>query len=138
MTSELLTALIAAISAILISSGTFFFTKKAERAAIWRSKKLAYYEEFFEAASAVTAGKSEAKTRFSISVNNLHLVGSPNVITTLHQFIDEIHVENSDFNKERHDCIWSRLVWEIRTDLNDSPSQDPAVFRARLYASGGR
>ncbi|WEF23972.1 hypothetical protein [Paracoccus sp. S3-43] len=126
------------MATILVSAGTFFFTKKAERSAVWRSKKLAYYEEFFGAASGIVGDATpiEAKMRFATSVNNLHLVGSPGVIKSLHQFIDEIAVSNDNRTQSKHDELWSALVWEIRADLNDPPSKDPLTFSARLWASG--
>lgn len=132
-------AIITALATIIVSAGTFFFTKKAERAAVWRSKKLTYYEEFFAAASGIVGEKSpgSAKVRFANAVNNLHLVGSPGVIRALHAFTDEIAASNREnMSNERHDELWSLLVWEIRADLDDPPSKDPRAFKARLWASG--
>lgn len=131
-------ALITALATICVSAGTFFFTKRAERQAVWRSKKLAYYEEFFGAASGIVGESSpvEAKMRFANSVNNLHLVGSAGVIRALHDFLDEIAASNPRRAQERHDRLWSRLVWEVRADLDDPPSKDATAFRARLWASG--
>lgn len=133
------TAIITAFVTIIVSAGTFFLTKQKEREAIWRAKKLSYYEEFFGAASGIVGAETppEAKVRFATAVNNLHLIGSPGVIHALHSFTDEISVSNSaTMTRERHDKLWSRLVWEIRVDLNDPPGRDPTAFRARLWASG--
>lgn len=131
-------ALITALATILVSAGMFFLTKRAERQGVWRSKKLAYYEEFFGAASGIVGEESpaEAKMRFATSVNNLHLVGSAGVIKALHKFIDEIAVSNQDREQDNHDRLWSLLVWEIRADMDDPPSKDAADFNARLWASG--
>ncbi|MEC3910034.1 hypothetical protein U5A82_05950 [Sphingobium sp. CR2-8] len=77
-----------------------------------------------------------AKIRFATAVNNLHLIGSANVIRALHAFTDEIAESNSPgMTKERHDQLWSHLVWEIRDDLGDPPG-DKSTFTARLWASG--
>ncbi|HEV7692846.1 MAG TPA: hypothetical protein VGO52_18570 [Hyphomonadaceae bacterium] len=131
-------AIISALVALIGSAGAIILTKRQERAAIWRAKKLAYYEEFFVAASGIVGNApSEAKVRFANAVNNLHLIGSGAVIKALHAFTDEIAESNSvRMTKERHDELWSRLVWEIRADLNDPPTKDPAAFQARLWASG--
>jgi hypothetical protein len=78
----------------------------------------------------------EARIRFATAVNNLHLIGSANVIRALHAFTDEIAQSNvARMTEERHDQLWSRLVWEIRADLGDPPG-DAATFEARLWASG--
>jgi hypothetical protein len=132
------TALISALVALLGSAGAIILTKRQERSAIWRAKKLAYYEEFLASASGIVGhAPPEAKIRFATAVNNLHLIGSAGVIRALHAFTDEIAESNAvRFSKERHDDLWSHLVWEIRADLNDPPTRDPSMFRARLWASG--
>jgi len=135
----MLTAIISALAAIIASAGAIILTKQKERDAIWRAKKLAYYEEFFAAASGIV-GKTappEAKVRFANAVNNLHLIGSLGVIEALHAFTGEIAESNTtNRSQDRHDELWSRLVWEIRSDLGDAPTKDPDAFRALLWASG--
>ncbi len=129
-------AIISALAVVL----AIFVTKLKERQAEWRSKKLAYYEEFFKAASGIV-GKTappDAKVRFANAVNNLHLIASNAVIMALHAFCDEIAESNKDREKDRHDKLWSRLVWEIRSDLNDPPTKDASAFTARLWASGAQ
>lgn len=134
MYPALITALLAAFASIAAIS----FTKQKEREAIWTTKKLAYYEEFFGAASGIVAksAPTEAKIRFATAVNNLHLIGSGGIIQALHAFCDEIAESNRDHADDRHDALWSRLVWEIRADLGARPSKSPEPFRARLWASG--
>src|SRR6218665_2653161 len=129
----MLAALISALAAIIASAGTIYLTKQKEREAAWRAKKLAYYEEFFGAASGIVGENTprEAKIRFATAVNNLHLIGSESVIRALHAFTDEISLSNAaNMTKERHDQLWSKLVWQIRADLGDAPS-NPATFEAR-------
>lgn len=136
----MIAAIISALAAVIASAGAIYLTKQKEREALWRAKKLAYYEEFFGAASGIVGySPDNAKVRFANAVNNLHLIGSVAVITALHTFTDEIAESNSaSFSKDRHDELWSRLVWEIRADLDGPPTSDPAAFRARLWASGTR
>jgi hypothetical protein len=130
--------IISALAAIIASAGAIFLTKQKEREAIWRAKKLSYYEEFFGAASGIVGpvAPADAKVRFATAVNNLHLIGSYGVIAALHAFCDEIAESNRNRVEDRHDELWSRLVWEIRKDLDDPPSKTPHDFRARLWASG--
>jgi hypothetical protein len=134
----MLTVIVPAITAIIIAAGTFFLNKQKEREAEWRSKKLAYYEEFFAAASGIVGETSppDTKVRFATAVNNMHLIGSHGVIKAVHAFCDEIAISNANKTKDRHDELWSRLVWEIRDDLADPPTETPEGFSARLWASG--
>jgi glutathione S-transferase len=129
--------IITALVALVGSAGAILLTKWQEREATWRAKKLAYYEEFFGAASGIVGNAPvPAKIRFATAVNNLHLIGSADVIRALHAFTDEIAESNSPgMTKERHDQLWSRLVWEIRADLGDPPGEQ-STFTARLWASG--
>jgi hypothetical protein len=78
----MLAAIISAIALVVGSAATIFLTKRKERQAEWRGKKLAYYEEFFGAASGIVGNTSspETKIRFATAVNNLHLIGSHDVI----------------------------------------------------------
>ncbi len=133
----MIAAIISALAAILVAAGTVFLTKQKERDAIWRAKKLAYYEEFFAACSGIVGvAPPDAKIRFATAVNNVHLIGSHSVIKALHHFCDEIAESNPIRSLERHDTLWSRLVWEIRADLGDPPTKSPNGFQARLWASG--
>jgi len=129
--------IISALVALIGSAGAILLTKRQEREAVWRAKKLAYYEEFFGAASGIVGNSPvAAKIRFATAVNNLHLIGSASVIRALHAFTDEIAESNSPgMTKERHDELWSKLVWAIRSDLGDPPG-DESTFTARLWASG--
>jgi len=131
-------ALISAIALIVASAATIFLTKRKEREAEWRGKKLAYYEEFFSAASGIVGDTSppDTKVRFASAVNNLHLIASNGVLNALHAFCDEIAISNPNRSKDRHDRLWSKLVWEIRDDLNDRPTKVADDFTARLWSSG--
>jgi hypothetical protein len=103
----MLTALISALAAIIASAGAILLTRQKEREAIWRAKKLSYYEEFFGAASGIVGDSSppDTKVRFAAAVNNLHLIGSPAVIVALHAFCDEIAASNTSRSKDRHDDL---------------------------------
>ena len=131
-------AFISALALIAASAATILLTKQKERAAEWRTKKLAYYEEFFGAASGIVGETSppDTKVRFATAVNNLHLIASNDVLSALHLFCDEIAESNQQRLRERHDALWSRLVWEVRRDLDGAPTKKPDAFVARLWASG--
>ncbi|HEX7856722.1 MAG TPA: hypothetical protein VF503_23835, partial [Sphingobium sp.] len=87
--------IISALVALIGSAGAILLTKRQEREAVWRAKKLAYYEEFFGAASGIVGtAPVAAKIRSATAVNNLHLIGSASVIKALHAFTDEIAESN--------------------------------------------
>lgn len=134
------TAIISAAAAIIIAALTHLFNQSREREATWRSKKLDYYENFFRACSSVARSEIpsvEAKINFANAVNDLHLIGSQDVIDALHDLQNEISEANKpNFSIEKHDEIWSRLVWHVRADLGKPPSKPIGAFKARLWASG--
>lgn len=133
----MLAALISVLVAIIASAGAMVLTKAKEREAAWRAKKLAHYEAFFGAASCIVGNTAppDAKVRYATAVNNMHLIASAQVIKALHAFTDEMAQSNAaNMTKERHDLLWSRLVWQIRADLGDPPG-NAATFEARLWAS---
>ena len=136
--NAMIATVISAAAAIIASVFTIYLTKKKEREAEWRAKKLSYYEEFFAAASGIVGKTSPppTKVRFANAVNNLHLIASQNVIAALHNFCDEIAFSNKDRATDRHDELWSKLVWQIRNDLGDPPTPTTTGFAARLWASG--
>ena len=137
MLTTIISAIISAFAAIIASAGAIILTKAKEREAAWRAKKLAYYEEFFDAAtgSLGRAAPPDAKVRYANATNNLYLIASAEVIEVLRAFTDEIAPSNAaNTTKERHDEWWSKLVWQIRADLGDPPG-DPAAFEARLMLS---
>ncbi|WP_125918882.1 hypothetical protein [Granulibacter bethesdensis] len=127
-----------ALVAFIGSTISIYLTKKKEREAVWRAKKLAYYEEFFGAASGIAVvATDEAKIRFATAMNNLHLIASGKVLKSLHAFLDEIDVSNAArFTQAKHDELWSMLVWDIRADLGDPPCPNAIDFQARLRRSG--
>ena len=131
-------ALVSAFAALIAAFLAVYLAKRKEREAEWRSKKLSYYEELFAAASGIVGERSPAdsKIRFANAVNNLHLIGSQDVLDALHEFCDEIAESNPVRTKGRHDQLWSALVWHIRADLQDPPAKPLGQFEARLWASG--
>jgi hypothetical protein len=131
-------AFISAVAAILVAAVSIFLTKQKEREAEWRSKKLAYYEEFFAAASGII-GEVEvvsAKVRFANSVNQLHLFASQNVINALHKFLAETAGSNKIRTPGLQDALWSKIVWYIRQDLGIKPTSPLEQFVSVTWASG--
>ena len=133
----MLPVIISAAAAIIVAALTVFLTKSKERETAWRDKKLEYYEEFILAANNIVGSASDQdKIGFAKAVNKLNLVASNGVLSALHEFCDEIAESNTDSSKDKHDRLWSILVWEIRDDLDDSPTKNRSDFIAKLWASG--
>jgi hypothetical protein len=134
----MIAALISAAAAILIASLTSYLNKQKERDSEWRSKKLAYYEEFFAAASGIV-GEVEvaaAKVRFANSVNQLHLFAAQSVIDSLHRYLAETESSNKHRTSGMQEVLWSNLVWQIRLDLRIKPTNSLSTFVAVSWASG--
>ena len=134
----MLTAVISAIGAAIGSAIAILITKWLDRKAIWRAKKLAYYEEFLAAQSQAVGGPAsvEGRVRLANAANTLHLIGSQSVIAALRKYFDEFETSTSERSRENHDLRLSRLIWEIRADLGDPPTKRPEDFRARSWGSG--
>lgn len=83
-----------------------------------------------------TDSTSDGSRRFAASCNTLHLIASKGVLDALHDFQDEIRISNANRSDETHDALLSRLLWEIRADLNIPRTPSINVFDARLWCSG--
>jgi hypothetical protein len=66
----------------------------------------------------------------------MYLIGSNDVLKAMQLFRDEIRISNLNKTAEAHDRLLSRVVWEIRKDLGDTPTHKPDDFEVRLWASG--
>jgi hypothetical protein len=130
-------AFISAVAAILVAAVSVFLTKQQEREAEWRSKKLAYYEEFFAAASGIFGDIEvpSAQVRFANSVNQLQLFASQDVLDSLHKFLAETATSNKDRTAGLQDALWSRIVWHIRRDLKIKPTNAISQFSAISWTS---
>ena len=78
----------------------------------------------------------EAKRRFAVASNSLHLIAGKRAVDALDAFRYEISAGNRNKSDEAHDRLLSRLFWEIRRDLGEVPTEDAADFRIRFYESG--
>jgi hypothetical protein len=138
MSGQIWGAVIAAISALLIASFTYWSSKKKDIEADWRKLKLQKYEEFATALAGMAEGDATdaIKTRFNVAANSLHLIAPQRVVEALANFRKEISASNLNRTARKHDDLLSRLFWEIRCDLGDPPTEDPIHFRMELWTSG--
>jgi hypothetical protein len=140
MSGQVLAAVVAAISALLVASFTYWSSKRRDREADWRKLKLQKYEEFATSLAGMAEGDAtnEIKTRFNVASNSLHLIASKRVVDALEDFRKEISAGNARKTTEKHDELLSRLFWEIRLDLGDPPTIDPSDFKMKLWTSGAK
>jgi hypothetical protein len=138
MNASVWVAIVSAIAGLLTAAFTYAVTKQREREADWRKLKLEMYREFTTAMAGMAEGDAtdEIKRRFNVASNSLHLIASKSAVDALEAFRVEISAGNQNRSVETHDKLLSRLFWEIRRDLGEVPTEDPADFRMRLYTSG--
>jgi hypothetical protein len=138
MDAKIVVALVGGCAATLAPAISYYFTKKQERAVARHNLKLDQYREFVDALAGILDGEAtdESQQRFSRSTNNMYLIGSNDVLKAMQLFRDEIRISNLNKTAEAHDRLLSRVVWEIRKDLGDTPTHKPDDFEVRLWASG--
>lgn len=119
METPLLTAVIAAATALTVAGLTNFLTKSRERESEWRKLKLERYREYVSALSGVVEGSatSEAQARYAAAINELQLVAPPPVLRTLKSFLAYTSYRNPHKTQERHDELLNELILAMRRDL---------------------
>jgi len=131
--TQIVVAVITASSAVIVGAASYFLNNKYERQRRWSEKKLEYYQKLFNAMSDLAidgVDKIRAQINFSEAINNIALVASQAVITTLMNFHDEIKFTNKNRSVEKHDLLLKKLILEIRKDLDLSKKdkEDSFVF----------
>lgn len=126
MDTPILTAVIAAATALLVTGLTNYLTKAREREADWRRLKLERYRAYVSALSGIVEGSatSEAHRHYADAVNELQLVGSPQVLRTLKAFLAYTSYRNPQRQQERHDELLSELIRAMRRDLQPKEKSD--------------
>jgi hypothetical protein len=131
MSADIATALVAASGAIVLAGASYWFTKQRERDAELRREKLEHYKDFVASLSGIIAGEStpEGQRAFSRAPNNLNLIAPFAVLQALQEFREETRMSNPNPNRERHDILLSKLLFEIRRDLRISPKDSIDHFK---------
>lgn len=135
MRPSVVIAVVSAMSSVIAAALSYYFSRKRERESEWRNQKLIHYRELLSALSdaAIHGINSEkAQERFANSFNTIALVAPQAVLRRLLEFHDEISVANPNPSKQRHDELLTRMVFEIRKDLEIKPTDDFGSFNFRL------
>ena len=119
MSETLASSLISAAALVVVAYLTFVLNQRMQIAAAWRSKKLEYYEAFFDALGRNVEGDDTEKSHraFTRETNNLLLIGSPATLKALYEFRDHIRVSNPNRAYERDREFLTNLIRAARTDL---------------------
>ena len=135
MEPSVIIAVVSALSSVIAAALSYYFSRKRERESEWRNQKLINYRELLSALSDAAIhgiNNDKAQERFANSFNTIVLVAPQSVLRLLLEFHDEISVANPSPSKQRHDELLSRLVLEIRKDLEIKPADDFESFNFRL------
>ncbi|MGA7832051.1 MAG: hypothetical protein WCA21_13910 [Terracidiphilus sp.] len=116
MDTNVVVSVIAAASGLIIAALSYLFTKMKEREADWRKWKYEQYKEFITALSENVGPKPRPETQINFlrACNTLNLIGSRDVLFSLHSLIASMNADNS---REENNARISRLIWEIRKDV---------------------
>lgn len=134
------TTLTAALGGILIACitacVTYWFTKAREREAELRKEKLEHYKALVSSLSGIISGEGtpEGQRTFSRACNNLNLVAPQSLVRALQDFQQE--ASNKNKTREKHDQLLSRLLHEMRKDLQLAPKDENVTFVYTLWAAG--
>ncbi len=138
MDTSVVVSAIAAASGVIVAAVSFFLTKKREREADWRKYKYEQYKEFMVSISGIVAGDStpEGNRAFARSCNTLHLIGSKGVLVALHAYQDEVGSSNPSHSAAKESAMLSKLVWEVRKDIEIPGTPQSSDFTVQLWCSG--
>jgi hypothetical protein len=135
---QLLNLMAAACGSLALAALSYFFTKQRERDAELRRENLDHYKAYVASLSGIISGQSslEGQKEYAQAFNNLHLFAPQAVIDALHEYQRELDPSNSKRSRERQLEMYTKLMFEIRRDLNVKP-KDSRTFEAWLWGYGG-
>ena len=138
METSVVVSVIAAASGVIVAAVSFYLTKKKEREADWRKYKYEQYKEFVVSISGIVAGDStpEGNRVFAKACNTLHLIGSKGVLDALHAYQDKARFSNPNHSAEKESALLSKLVWEVRRDIEIPGTPRASEFTVQLWCSG--
>ena len=136
MAAEVITAIIAASVAVILTGATYWFTKMREREAELRKEKLNHSKDFVASMTGVLPGQRTPDTAriFAQACNNLNLVAPEIVVKALQSVLDDITTSNIQRSDERHDRLTSDLFYEMRKDVGITPKDADRSLIFRLSA----
>jgi hypothetical protein len=73
---------------------------------------------------------------FAKACNTLHLIGSKGVLDALHAYQDEARSSNPNPSAAKEAALLSKLVWEVRKDIEIPGTPQESEFSVQLWCSG--
>lgn len=132
MNATLAASFIAAITALLVASATYWFAKRNELESDLRKERLAYYKSFMESLiDTIDHGTHRAaknSVAFGRACNNLQLFAPPAVLSALDAFLAIEDKKSGNYETEL-----TLLLSAIRRDLG-VPRSKERHFRAKLWS----
>lgn len=134
MMNLLITTGVSAATALIAVVVTNVLTRRREHEADWRKLKLAHYQQFVAALSAITEGRctSDAMRQYTDAVNAMSLIAPMGVLNALMSFQEETSYKNDKRNAAEHDRLLNLLVRAIRADIQPSHLRDDPEFKFML------
>ena len=110
------------ITAILTASLSYYYTKKNQLDADERRLKEKYYLSYIQAVSDMVLDddKDKARASFAEAQNQLLLIGSANVVSSVFRYQDYIKPSNQkqrDKESDKHDILLTDIMKAMREDL---------------------
>lgn len=138
MTATAFVSLITAAMSVITVAVSYLFTKKKERDADLRRYKYEQYKEFLVSLSGIVGSDStpEGNRIFAKTCNNLHLIGSKGVLDALHAYQDVISPSSPNKSPAIEETRLSKLIWEIRQDVEIPGTPVAPDFNVHLWCSG--
>jgi hypothetical protein len=138
MDTSVVVSVIAAASGVIIAAFSFYLTKKKEREADWRKYKYEQYKDFMVSISGIVAGDStpEGNRAFARACNTLHLIGSKGVLDALHAYQNKARSTNPNHSPAEEAALLSKLIWEVRKDIEIPGTPEESEFSVHLWCSG--
>lgn len=132
----IITGFVSIFVSVITASVSYFFTKKQEREVAWHSNKMNYYKAFIGSINGVLEGNNsrEGREEFSRACNDLLLFAPQNVLEAMFKYLDCTKIGATKEDAEKHDELFSNLVFLIRMDLD--VLGDDANFKVILWSPG--
>lgn len=143
MNTTIIVALLTTFTAIITAIITDFLNKRSKLKFEERKLKEQYYLEFIHALSENMNNleSAEATIRYNHAFNNLTIIASPEVLSSLYKFADLLirHLENNSVAdyETQYTKVFTNLIKAMRSDLYGSKSSKVNKRLTKIYLISG-
>lgn len=143
MNTTIIVALLATFTAIVTAIITDFLNKRSKLKFEERKLKEQYYLEFIHALSENmnNSESAEATIRYNHAFNNLTIIASPKVLSSLYEFADLLinHLKNNSVAdyETQYTKAFTNLIKAMRSDLYGSKSSKVNKGLTEIYLISG-